>query len=210
MSLITGGRSNRFLQKYFGIKGEVTAPELGPEIHPVVQVTNLPLEHRILDSIQSYWCDSGQITGAVGAPATVAIRNPPLSNVQMVVKRLLAWYTPTSLPDWLIVGPITAGTAPTRFGQSRDSRARGVAGAARSTCGVTTFTDLAAQGGFNNFPIGQPVTGMQLHIPFDCGEGFVVNPGEQVLIQTHNNAEKLAVTLFWIERAYEPSELSLT
>lgn len=210
MSLITGGRTSRFLQKYFGIKGEIAAPELGPEVHPVVQVTNLPIEHRVLDSIQSYWGDSGETIGDATHPAQVVLCNFTLG-MQMVVKRVLVWYTPAAVPDTITITPIgNQTTAPTRLGQVRDTRARGLAASALSSGGFQQLTNIAGISGFANRPIGQPVAGVQLHIPFDCGEGFVLNPKEYIIFGTHNNTEKIQVSAWWTERAYEPSELSLT
>lgn len=205
MALITGGRVNRFLTKYLGVKGEVVAPEVGPEVHPVIQVTGLPFELRALDDVKSYTYTFDN-TGDATHPALFILTNPATSNRLVVLETVYAWYY-NAVGDylkWKLDAITFGGTG----GNPRDWRTGG--GAQTSGAKATLLTGNAPPSSMLDLPyISTPFAGVQLHMPVNsCGQQMVLSPGVNLFIATRNNAERLTVMAYWWERALEPSELS--
>ncbi|HEX2979603.1 MAG TPA: hypothetical protein VHO48_05010 [Anaerolineaceae bacterium] len=207
MALITGGHLQRFLQKFFGVKGEIVAPEVGPEVHPVISITNLPAEHRFLDGITS-WYKEVNVTGDATHPGQVLFSNPAGTNVQAKLLKALFYYTPGTLGSPLSFAIITyINAANQQAGFLLDSRARTVF-AARSVCKTDFLATSAGSGVVANRPIGQPIAGSQMHQLFGCGTEALVNPGETLIVATAQNTEFLSGMFWWTERFLDPSEIT--
>ncbi len=80
------GRFNRGLQKLFGMKGEVPAPQLSSEVQPGVLFGDV-VEHRYIESYNRYG-NANAPTGIAGQVPAAQIRNPDGSNVVAVIESL--------------------------------------------------------------------------------------------------------------------------
>jgi len=85
------GRVNRFLQKYFGIKGGPPSPQLQADVGVAFPLFN-GVENRYLEGWQRFAVNHSQVAVAANA-GTVQFRNPVGSNMIAVFEKLMGTNT---------------------------------------------------------------------------------------------------------------------
>lgn len=210
MPVIQGGRWQRAIQKYFGIKGEVVASELAPEIYATIDIENQPFENRILYGWQSYTFDDNR-TGDATHPCQLGIHNPLTSNVLAVIERVQVHDVSSVAPVLqlrIIAGTDSVGGLTTSGrGVLRDFRNGGTRN--NSACFCIFATTLAAQGTvFGDFPpeLFPTALGAVFQPIIRPTDQWVLAPGETHIYTSNINAENHRWIIQWRERALEPSE----
>jgi hypothetical protein len=214
--VIQGGRWQRYLQKFLGIKGEVVAPELAPEIYAVLPIGNPPLEQLVLEGWIPY-AGTNSLAALAGNIPILIIQNPPGSGVIGRLRRII-WATTAANSEvpLEITGNPNQSINPTIRGTSRDSRARPVTLNATvqpqtSAIGLRQMNSGATLGNIDFahiFPILFGTTKTYYYIDLPDRVGWVINPGDQIAVQLNVVNVAVDYTVWWEERPIESSEAS--
>ncbi len=120
---ILAGRYNRFLQKLFQLKGGPPAAQLASEVMPIFPFFS-GVENRYLEGWNEYmqWFQIAAVAAQTGA---VRMRNPPTSNVMVVIEKITYIVIDVTADTPAVQqGPITTdlATLVTGIKNRRDSR----------------------------------------------------------------------------------------
>lgn len=210
MPVIQGGRWQRFLQKYFGIVGEVVASELAPEIY-----ATLNIESFLDDDVLQGW---NTFTGFIGTPTGAAavtynqIQNPAGSGVIVVVERVTVHTATTanltiavSLGDTLLATGLKSCT-------SRDKRVSSPTGIRTVSTAKLTGQNTGIAGGGAVGPILTPNLVSGATSRFEDPAAYVLMPGDAQgyfacdSTGTGVNNTNQVLSVWWRERKLESSE----
>ena len=207
---ILEGRFNRFLQKFFAIKGGPPVRQLGSEIMPVFQIFN-GVENRWLEGWQQYGFVTVQAAGGAGVPSGVRLRNPVGSNVLAVITKIRVHIgVVVDNGVGLFIGRQTAAIAgiesPLQI--ALDPRQSGI----RSTC-LLSQGNVVGGSGFGSQLLNEAFTavvGGGSHQPdrdfLATNDSLVLLPGDAVQVETGPTANVLDVAIRFFERAMTESE----
>lgn len=210
MPVIQGGRWQRYLQKYFGIKGEVVASEMAPEIYAVYSVNEPELEQRFLEGWRSYFRGI-QVTSAAGNVAEVILDNvsPIATPVISVVERMIVQVSSAAADVLRLAVNGAVGGAPVQ-GVPRDTR-MGVAQTGSSVMRLSTSTPVGAGDGveIGRLP-GESFNGAQdiYRVVQGPRDEFSVLPSETRVFSSTGLALTMTVMCWWRERLLESSEIT--
>ncbi len=207
MNEILVGRFNRFLQKYFSMKGEPPAPQLSSEIMPV-HAFHSGAENRYLESWNRY--------GAVGSLASVLnqttafrLRNPPTSNTIAVLEKIVLNDTTVAQLFNFAIGPTIVDLLSGNFGSVRLDARMGSPLAFNSVLIPTFATNAPALPGslilFQQYTVQVAVDRETI---LTENQELTLLPGDALDIREQSvpGGEGLRVNFLWRERQIEESE----
>lgn len=219
MPVIQGGRYQRGLSKLFGVKAEVVASELAPEIYSVLELGTLPGDILALFGWARY---SGTIVqpANAGIVSYVQIQNPVNSGVIAVVERVEGISDTTAGVGGLIVQTgdtlLSTGLIHLQCCDKRQQTPPGVRNS--SSCLLAPKANGVQGGGAISGFVSQTQTIGVISLygqdepwwewPLLPGDSIGFFPGNPVTTAGVQNAG-LAVTIRIRERALEPSETAV-
>jgi len=193
------GRFNNGLRKALGMKGAAPAPQVGGELMPILDLTNLPVEERFLYGWDRFGAQVSAVAAA-GQRSSFLFRNPLNSNLIVVIEKVVCIGTLQDQPF------MQMGTTNTDFAtimttiQRLDARTKRVSSAA--VLSFQSLTGLLTQ------------TIIQVSYPVNSGADFIVDehqevtilPGDAINVVSNVLNQSLNCSLIWRERFLEESE----
>ncbi len=196
------GRFNRGLQKLFGIKGSPPVPQLASDVQPV-HIIFAGVETRFLDNWKRF--ANGATVGAqgVGVPSAIFLRNPPNSNVIIVVEK--AWVTVASGATYDIrTGSTDLGTIQqSRRLDGRDGNQGAVGATAIVSLGTTVAPTLGILGASGSTGVAGAIGVSDFIVTVH--QETTVTQGDLVAIVGPGNTA-MEAGFIWRERPLEESE----
>ena len=205
MTEIQGGRWDKFLRKLFPVKGQVIAPNLAPELTPIVEVQpyRSELEYLIGDRLCGR---AAEVAAVAGNYSCLQLSNPADSGHLVIVDGVHygTLVANATMSLGMFVGATTAPNA--GLGAVRDTRwpGGGLAAAAGYTVGVTAFGNTVAAASATIFLV-RTLASNGMSIMHHPGM-FVISPGYCFEIRTAVVNIAATMSILWREREFEPSE----
>ena len=195
------GRYNRALQKLLSMKGEPPAAQLAGEISPTLQFF-WGVENRYLES----WNRFGQANnqGAVAAQSsTIQLRNPPTSNVIIVVEKLLMLSTTSGIQGNISqqAGAADLTTVVAFANQRLDARG------GQNPAGIISRQNNAADLGSLIGTYGTSAANASTDFFLMDDQELTILPGDTIRVNTNTVNVNFLVSWIWRERALEESEV---
>lgn len=198
---ILAPRIARQLQKFFGMKGGVPAKQLAGEMMAVFPLFS-GAENRYLEQ-WSRFAQSSALAAAAGFVSGARFRNPPGSNVIVIIEKMDITIGVAGQIN-LFIGPISADLAASGTPYRIDARIVGTAGTLKWTAQNTTAAIVSEPGqlGVLNLLANTlwPVVSFE-------DQAITILPGDGVDIVTNSVNTGLSWTVFTRERLMEESEL---
>lgn len=188
-------RYSRFMQKLFGMKGDVAVKQIAGEVMPVIPFF-VGAEMRFLELWDRYGGVSSQ-------PATAAVTsgsriiNPAGSNVIAVIEKVLI-LSSVADPGIGLDNGLTASLANPDVTRRLDSRSRAVGNLLTSHA---TSPVAGNQFGATGVTAGSPTDFIQTDI-----QEFPLLPGDGLQVRTSVVNTTLTISYVWRERFLEDSE----
>jgi hypothetical protein len=213
VAVISGGRFNRGVQKFLGIKGETVIPDLDSALQAGLDVDDVDsLDQRFLFGWRSYGIP---LTNAGGANNFTCLQlgNPAGSGVIAVIERWRAYVSSVVLADQEIELLISATVQPQSSGILRDKRQlqTGVTGAVCfGGAGNSAGTGGTRLGRIAADTVSAAMSAFDI-VKGDGRDELLLMPGDNWTIATNTNPPgglAAACTIWWRERALDPSELT--
>lgn len=183
----------------FGLpQGDTPSPIIAPEIVPVILLPNGE-ERRALYGERLAACTQS-IAAVVGKFSSMRIRNPPASNMLLIIEAAILISNTATVDDYVFsTGAATTDLAqlPTAPGRSyRDLRLSG------TPTGIVTFDNQSVTlAGANFIKRGRVLGSTEARGPV-----AILPPGFAYEVQSALTNTQTSVTFEWRERPYPPSE----
>lgn len=199
------GRINRFLQKYYGIKGSPPAPQLASDITTSLNMWN-GCENRYLEGWNRFAGNFG-VTAQAANPNGIKIRNPSGSNVIAVVEQVTGQAaTADNLGVQHGVSSTNYNTLPSLAATRLDPR-----GNPQPTLIVSNTSGAQSPVAFgatiDSIGIPAALLGQRIALIFEDFQAIPLLPGDALQVAGSTNNNLLAVGFLWRERAMEEGEL---
>jgi hypothetical protein len=212
VAVITGGRFARGVQKALGIKGEIVIPDLDSALQAGIEILDQPLDQRVLFGWREYGLNSSQAGAAANISAFI-LQNPPNSGIIALVERVEATIAAANDELGLLIGAFPNQGAGGNRGNLRDSRGgKLLAGSNCTLRGLNNPTTLAAGAFAKVFPSLFGATKTYFHTVVgavgDDTDSYLLAPGDQISFETLSANVTLDMSMWWRERAIDPSELT--
>jgi hypothetical protein len=196
------GRFNRALQKMFGMKGGPPAPQLASEVAMTLSMF-YGCENRYLEAWDRFGTNLS-VAGVAGQQTGIRFRNPAGSNVIAVIEKMnFAASVAQLLSLGIQVGlgdlASTLGLGSRRF----DPRGRinpALIGSSDASAAVVALNASIA--------FLQGSVGVLTEVIFEENQELPLLPGDSYQITTTVANSNLNGTIWWRERALEPSEVT--
>ncbi len=188
---VLSGRFNQLLTKLFSMKGGAPAPQLSPEIQPVISIGELQGDlHYLADERM---CASGiTATGDATHPGIVQLVNK-VPGVIGTIEFIVLTFTAAGI--WTIRTGATERT-PSGVTRFRDSRIAGT-----PALNTAVAADQVASG--NTLSEVAGVANSTVIVPVE----IVMTNKSVVEVVSNSNTARVSAGFFWVERRVEPSEL---
>jgi len=196
------GRTNRYLQKLFQMKGEAPAPQLSAEISPTLSINQPPVEELYLLGINRNGFNTNVAANAANT-SQVRLRNPSAANVIAVVEHV-AVFTPAIAdnPVIAIFGSIATDLATLIPGSAIINLDNRFSTSSRSAL-IATQTSAAATTAGSIVLYAGPTGPTQQWI---YTQEIPIAPGGAVEIHTAGINIAINVCVLWRERFLEEGE----
>lgn len=200
---ILSPRYNRMLTKLFSMKGEAPAPQLAPDIQPVLPHFS-GNENRVLEGWHRYGFGA-RFQQTAAQNTAFQIRNPVGSRIIVVIELLLV-FTEQPATVFINIGQNAADLTNLFSGFRLDGRIQNV----RSNAIVSQMYNSAVPAGTASIAaLNSQITAFALPM-FAADQELVLAPGDVLYMDTSTTVNvTMVVSNFWRERPLEESELAL-
>jgi hypothetical protein len=202
MPEIQGGRWDNFLARCFPVKGRPVAPQLAPELVPIVVAQPNEPELYALRG-EKLWHGFGFRQATAGQFSGASLFNPADSGMLVIVQCIWIGNDQVAARQYNLYGPgtgaITFDTAGTATTTPRDSRYRGESIVAQLTAGSIGVIPGTSVGEFRH-PANDQV---RYDIP------WILSPNNRITVFGDVQNNEVEVIFEWRERPAERSELTL-
>jgi len=199
------GRINRFLQKYFAMKGGPPAPQLAADVTVALNLWN-GVENKYLEGWNRFAGSFATVAQAANTSG-IKIRNPPTSNVIAVLEQIAVQANladsnvgvghGASLTDYTTVPVLTA----TRLDPRGNPQPTLIVS---QTSGAQSVAPFGAT--IDNVGVAAAIVNQRIPLIFEDFQAIPILPGDALQVGTSVNNQVLTVTLVWRERFLEDGE----
>lgn len=197
------GRHNRFLQKYFGLKGGPPSPQLSSEVQPTFELESaMNVENRFVHSWRIFGGFGFGAAGGAGNRSAVQLFNPATSGVIAIIEKVTYFSSATDTPS------LTRSALPTGLTTGVGQGSRDLRAAAVSSCLLKTSVNAGAVGGFILWEGSVPAANNQVDVIQTHNQELALLPGDNYTLFGGTLNQAVNVSFFWRERAQEEGEIS--
>jgi len=198
---ILTGRHNKFLTRFFGMKGPAPSPQISGDFQPSISI-QIGREVRWLENWMVYGVYASSPAAALNLSAA-RFRNPS-KNIIAVIEKIMVRGQGVGTNFVLQYGQPGADLATILIKRSMDGRKVGDSSLIVSVGNAAGGSQIGTSVIGANTPAGNSIELVQDNI-----QEIVVGPGDAVQLQEQTTANQaFDVSFFWRERVLEESELS--
>jgi len=195
------GRFNRFLQKFFSMKGGPPSAQLATEVSSQIQLADADfIENRFVAAVNSWAFQANVAAGGAGNRSAIRLRNPTNSGLVVTVEKI-AFAMITADQPFVTRGPLQAPDLTTTLAAlPRDSRLQ-----TSGSSTIPSFSSAAVITGATIW-IGAGVTNSMAEVIIDPHHEVVLMPQDIITLYAGVQNQTLNAQIWWRERPLEEGE----